>query len=732
MPIKRSPLDFQFGECIGEGSYSKVYRGLSIHNRRTYAIKILSKAHIQRERKRKYVTIEKNTLNILGRHPGIVTLYYTFQDSKSLYFVIDFAQNGELLSLIRRLGSLSEPLSRYYMTQLVDAIGFVHSKGIVHRDLKPENILLNSEWKLMVTDFGAAKILTDDEKLRLQSGKLLQEESIPVGESNGSFVGTAEYVSPELLKYNQCGFAGDMWALGCILYQLIFGRPPFKGPTEYDTFEKIVHLDYSYPPEIYVPDQFKDLVSHLLVLSPDERYTIEDVKNHPWFKGIDWDDKDSIWKRPTPKLEPYTARVLPPPKVRPPRIAHYAQQPNSQAQPQQRPVARQPQQQQPATPYYAPQRITNPMPGYYSQVRNQNLGAQMRGNAQLMDKVQRGLENHNVRRNSLQFADDAESSSVKPPKPVTLSSPAQSPKSSPSSNSPHNFGAHPAALSAAGAVGGSFRQQKPQQSSNNAAYVNPVLISKKIPKDILGQLQTGEKIIKLDNIFMSELTHKPGQFVPKGQALTDVVINKIITTNYQTLNKELKSCILLITSAARLFIYEISPDKGYHTQGAAQMQAAAFYSRVVEVRLTSKNVSMYDYEFDEDLKEGYLILELLRINTLYFLSAYDPDTIVQGGINANVEIGFKVNEDLSWIDALLKAKEMIKKKPRVVTSAAGKAKKSRSQSPASPALSSPSSSSLQSSHRGVASNMRRMHITESPTTSKDGMAAAAAARSFRR
>lgn len=101
--IKKGVQDFEFGRTLGIGSYSTVVGATDKQNNRTYAIKILDKRHIIKEKKVKYVDIEKNTLNRLGDHPGIVRLYYTFQDESSLYFVIDFASNGELLSLIKRV-----------------------------------------------------------------------------------------------------------------------------------------------------------------------------------------------------------------------------------------------------------------------------------------------------------------------------------------------------------------------------------------------------------------------------------------------------------------------------------------------------------------------------------------------------------------------------------------------------------------------------------------------------
>ncbi|ONH65507.1 Serine/threonine-protein kinase ksg1 [Cyberlindnera fabianii] len=160
MSGRKTPQDFQFGSRLGEGSYSQVFKGVDISTRKVFAIKVLSKKHIVKEKKIKYVNIEKITLNRLGR--------------------------------------------------------------VIHRDLKPENILLNSDMKLMITDFGAAKILELDE-----SGNLTDHDE---AFAKGSFVGTAEYVSPELLKHNKCGFESDIWQLvvsfinSLLVYHLLKAR----------------------------------------------------------------------------------------------------------------------------------------------------------------------------------------------------------------------------------------------------------------------------------------------------------------------------------------------------------------------------------------------------------------------------------------------------------------------------------------------------------------------------
>lgn len=294
--IKKGVKDFNFGQTLGEGSYSTVIAASDRQTLRDYAIKVLDKRHIIKENKVKYVHIEKNTLNRLGDHDGIIRLYYTFQDERSLYFVLDYAANGELLSLIKRMGSLSEECTQYYGKQILDAVEYMHSKGVIHRDLKPENILLDYKMRIKITDFGTAKLL--DSVSKTDEGDPVYPDDVRAN----SFVGTAEYVSPELLASKATGKGSDIWAFGCIIYQLIAGRPPFKASNEYQTFQKIVKLQYSYPPGF--PFIVRDLCKKILVLNPKQRLNIGQIKSHDFFDGCKW-DREHIWKKPPPRLVPY-------------------------------------------------------------------------------------------------------------------------------------------------------------------------------------------------------------------------------------------------------------------------------------------------------------------------------------------------------------------------------------------------------------------------------------------
>ncbi|KAG0373564.1 pkb-activating kinase-like protein [Mortierella sp. AD032] len=250
VPMRRRTLaDYRLGRTLGEGSYSTVVAAVDLSNRRDYAIKVLDKRHIIREKKVKYVNIEKNTLYKLD-HPGVVKLYSTFQDSSSLYYVLELCQNGELLTYIKKLGSFDENCTRFYVAQILTAVEYVHSQGVIHRDLKPENILLDQRMYVKLTDFGTAKMLESS------------EDGTESDRAN-SFVGTAEY-----------------------------------------TFQKIVKLEYTFPAGF--PKTAMDLVSRLLVHDPNERLgannTIDQLKQHPFFAGVEWSE---LWTQPAPRLMPY-------------------------------------------------------------------------------------------------------------------------------------------------------------------------------------------------------------------------------------------------------------------------------------------------------------------------------------------------------------------------------------------------------------------------------------------
>lgn len=326
---------------LGTGSYSSVMAAVNRTNGQTYAVKVIDKAHIIRYRKVKYANIEKTCLVRLGTgnlkgtpnnassksvaehqrktsglggassgHPGVIRMHYTFHDDTSLYFVLDLAPNGELNSLIRKLGSFSYPMVKYYTAQLVDTLEYIHNMNIVHRDVKPENVLLDAERRIKVTDFGSAKIL-DEEK---PAAAAANEEEQPRA---SSFVGSSLYVSPELLTRSLATKAADVWAVGSIIYYMIAGDPPFKSMSEYLTFEKIKKCDYAFPPddsEHAFDSEAKDLVQKIFNLDPADRITTQQIRAHPFLASINW---ATLWTDAAPL--PISGTRGPPPP--PPRMS---------------------------------------------------------------------------------------------------------------------------------------------------------------------------------------------------------------------------------------------------------------------------------------------------------------------------------------------------------------------------------------------------------------------------
>lgn len=309
--VTKGVKDFHFGRTLGEGSYSTVLAATDRSTGREYAMKVLSKHHIIKEKKVKYVTIEKDALNRLTDHPGVVRLFYTFQDQRSLYYVLDLCNGGELLGVLKRMTTFDEDCTKFYGAQILDTIDFMHARGVIHRDLKPENVLLDDQMHVKITDFGTAKLL--DIKSKTQNNATSAGDLLDGSEDNraNSFVGTAEYVSPELLTDKNACKASDLWAFGCIIYQLLAGRPPFKAANEYLTFQKIIVLNYEFPRGF--PDVAKDLVERLLVLDPSRRLTIDHVKNHEFFTGIQWGR--GLWKQKAPKLRSFVPAAADPIKL---------------------------------------------------------------------------------------------------------------------------------------------------------------------------------------------------------------------------------------------------------------------------------------------------------------------------------------------------------------------------------------------------------------------------------
>lgn len=296
---KRSPDDFIFGKIIGEGSFSTVYLAMDVRTRKEYALKVCNKQHILREKKARDISRERDLMAEINNQPlqtapFFVRMYSSFQDNTRLFFELTYAKNGELFSHIQKVGSFDEKCTQFYAGEILHALEHMHSLGIIHRDLKPENILLDANMHILITDFGCAKSL------------FKKEETRGNGSRRCSFVGTAQYISPELLNDGETTRACDLWAYGAIIYQMVAGLPPFRGGTDWNIFGLIKELKYEFP-EGFNPTT-KDLVQKLLVLDPknrlgacdDDRYT--SIREHPFFDGLVF---ETLYQQQPPPIYPY-------------------------------------------------------------------------------------------------------------------------------------------------------------------------------------------------------------------------------------------------------------------------------------------------------------------------------------------------------------------------------------------------------------------------------------------
>ncbi|XP_009801186.1 3-phosphoinositide-dependent protein kinase 2-like isoform X2 [Nicotiana tabacum] len=275
--------DFELGKIYGVGSYSKVVRAKKKDTGNVYALKIMDKKFITKENKTAYVKLERIVLDQLD-HPGIVPLFFTFQDTFSLYMGLESCEGGELFDQITRKGRLSEEEARFYAAEVADALEYIHSMGLIHRDIKPENLLLTADGHIKVADFGSVK--------PMQDSRITVLPNAASDDKACTFVGTAAYVPPEVLNSSPATFGNDLWALGCTLYQMLSGTSPFKDASEWLIFQRIIARDIRFPN--HFSDEARDLIDRLLDIDPSRRPGAgpdgyASLKNHPFFREVDWD-----------------------------------------------------------------------------------------------------------------------------------------------------------------------------------------------------------------------------------------------------------------------------------------------------------------------------------------------------------------------------------------------------------------------------------------------------------
>ncbi|KAJ6789569.1 hypothetical protein PWT90_10602 [Aphanocladium album] len=287
-------------EKMGDGAFSNVYRARDTEGQYgQVAIKVVRKYEMN-NMQRANILKEVQIMRQLD-HPNVIKLI-DFSESKPYYYIVlELAPGGELFHQIVRLTYFSEDLSRHVIVKVAKALEYLHEdKGVVHRDIKPENILFNpidfvpskvpkpkqpgdedkvdeGEFlpgigaggigEIKIADFGLSKIVWDKQTM--------------------TPCGTVGYTAPEIVKDERYSKSVDMWALGCVLYTLLCGFPPFYDESIEVLTEKVAKGQYTFLSPWWddIPQSAKDLISHLLTVDPEKRYTITEFLAHPWVRA---------------------------------------------------------------------------------------------------------------------------------------------------------------------------------------------------------------------------------------------------------------------------------------------------------------------------------------------------------------------------------------------------------------------------------------------------------------
>nr|AML79503.1 putative LOV domain-containing protein [Woodsia ilvensis] len=267
-----------------------------------FAIKAMEKGVMLNRNKVHRACAEREILAVLD-HPFLPTLYASFQTKTHVCLVTDFCPGGELFLLLDRQPSkvFSEETAKFYLAEIVIALEYLHCQGIIYRDLKPENVLLQKDGHIILTDFDLSFITTCNPQLVRPArppGKRRNRPlpppffmAEPVNTSN-SFVGTEEYIAPEVITGAGHSSAVDWWAVGILLYEMLYGRTPFRGKNRQKTFANVLHKDLTFPSSIPASLAARQLINGLLHRDPANRLGSAtgayEIKQHAFFRGINW------------------------------------------------------------------------------------------------------------------------------------------------------------------------------------------------------------------------------------------------------------------------------------------------------------------------------------------------------------------------------------------------------------------------------------------------------------
>ena len=255
-----------FPKQLGQGSFGRVFLVSHNETKELYALKTIEKRKILMT----YGKLDNiyDEINIHSKlyHQNIIKLYNVYEDEETINIIMEYAKEGNLYHLIKKeKNGFSEQKSYEFFIQIINAVYYLHSNNIIHRDIKPENILIGDDNKLKLWDFGWAKELTL--------------------ENRSTFCGTMEYMAPEIVGSENYDYSVDIWSLGILLYELLFGHSPFNADSNKNIIFNIKKHELNYDNENKkISNSCKDLIERLLNENPQKRLRIKDILEHPFIK----------------------------------------------------------------------------------------------------------------------------------------------------------------------------------------------------------------------------------------------------------------------------------------------------------------------------------------------------------------------------------------------------------------------------------------------------------------
>ena len=269
---KIGPKDFICLALLGQGSFGEVYLVKKKGTEELYAMKVLDKCRIEKQNIYKYVFTERNIMASIN-NPFIVKLYYTFQSNEKLFLILEYCPNGDLSKQLKLQKRFSEEKARFYICEIILALGELHKNDIIYRDLKPDNIVIDKDGHALLTDFG------------------LSREGVYDKDIAKSFCGSIAYLAPEMLNRRGHGKAVDWYLLGVIFYEMLVGVPPFFTANQEEIFRNIIQTDVYIPS--FVSKKAQKLLKLLLKKNPEQRLgskkDMDELMENEYFSDIDWD-----------------------------------------------------------------------------------------------------------------------------------------------------------------------------------------------------------------------------------------------------------------------------------------------------------------------------------------------------------------------------------------------------------------------------------------------------------